>query len=98
MTRQASTARTMALVTLVFAVLGLPCHAAAQWAQRSSIEGVVTDQQGGVVVGAAVTLRSDRLLGGAQVATTDGQGRYRFSRLPKAIEATSSCPSRRHTR
>jgi hypothetical protein len=91
MTRQASTARTMALVTLVFAVLGLPCHAAAQWAQRSSIEGVVTDQQGGVVVGAAVTLRSDRLLGGAQVATTDGQGRYRFSRLlPGSYALTAS--------
>ena len=36
----------------------------AQSAQRSSIEGIVMDQQGAVVVDATVTLSGDRLLGG----------------------------------
>ena len=78
----------MRTVTLVLALLGSlmwPMRTSAQSAQRSSIEGVVTDQQGAVVVGASVTLSGDRLLGGTRAVTTDREGRYRFGGLLPGI-------------
>ena len=75
--------RTMhtAVVLVAWFVTCPSLPAAAQSAQRSSIEGVVIDQQGGVVGGATVTLSGDRLLGGTRSATTDQAGRYRFGGL-----------------
>lgn len=65
--------------------------ALAQSAQRSSIEGVVTDQQGAVVAGASVTLSGDRLLGGARTVTTDLEGRYRIGGLlPGTYDAVAT--------
>ena len=56
--------------------------ALAQSAQRSSIEGMVADQQGAVVVGATVTLSGDRLLGGTRAVTTDHEGKVPIWRAP----------------
>jgi hypothetical protein len=53
----------------------------AQTAQRSAIEGAVTDAGAAVIVGASVTLSGERLIGGRQAVETDERGRYRFRGL-----------------
>jgi len=83
----------LALLSLVAAAVVAPIPLAAQSAQRSSIEGVVTDQQAAVIVGATVRLSGDRLLGGGRSVATDEAGRYRFSGLlpgTYAVAATAS--------
>ena len=49
----------------------------------ASIEGVVKDQQGGVLPGVTVTLRNVDS-GVARPSTTEADGRYRFLALPPA--------------
>ena len=44
----------------------------------TSLYGIVKDPSGAVVPGAQITVRNEET-GGAQVATTDAQGRYRFA-------------------
>jgi hypothetical protein len=44
----------------------------------TSLYGIVKDQSGAVVQGARVTVRNEET-GSSQMATTDGQGRYRFN-------------------
>lgn len=58
---------------VILCVFGLTGPLAAQSVE---VTGTVTDQQRGVIVGAAVTLRAGTT---EQNATTDAQGRYRFS-------------------
>ena len=50
--------------------------------QTGSIAGIVTDSSNAVMPGVTVTLAGDKLIGGAQVQTTDASGAYRFDRLP----------------
>lgn len=83
--------RTALLAFAVILALMWPTPALAQSAQRSSIEGLVTDQQGAVVVGATVTLSGDRLLGGTRTTATDHAGRYRFGGLlPGTYDAVAT--------
>ena len=67
------------LVSAVIAVLAI-LPASAQFAQRSSISGTVTDQSGAVVPNASVTLTD---LDQKKVTTkqTNGSGQYTFTQL-----------------
>jgi outer membrane receptor protein involved in Fe transport len=49
--------------------------------QTGSIAGAVTDSSNAVLPGVTVTLTGEKLIGGAQVQTTDTTGTYRFDRL-----------------
>jgi hypothetical protein len=65
--------------SLVLAVLILVVPVGPLWAQtRSTVAGKVSDGSGAVLPGVTVTLESPELIGGAQVATTDAAGGYRF--------------------
>jgi hypothetical protein len=70
-------------VTLWFLCLLLmaPGSAAGQ-ALTGSLSGTVKDEQGGVLVGAAVGLSSPVLLGGDVRTTTNDRGQWRFAMLP----------------
>jgi carboxypeptidase family protein len=50
--------------------------------QTGSIAGTVSDTSNAILPGATVTLTGEKLIGGAQVQTTDASGTYRFDRLP----------------
>jgi len=66
----------------VFVMLALALAAPLATAQTSgSVSGVITDETGAVLPGAAVTVSGPRLQG-VRTATTDAQGRYRFSNIP----------------
>ena len=63
----------LGLVALVAMLLVAP----AAWAQQTgSIAGQVTDTTGGALPGVTVEVSSPALIGGTQVAFTDGEGRY----------------------
>jgi hypothetical protein len=68
-------------ITAVFFILELLiCPAWAQFSQRSSISGIVTDTTNAVIPGAKVTLKDlDRSRDSS--TTTDDAGRYSFSNL-----------------
>ena len=72
---------TVVRVTLCLCLIGIGTSASAQ-VQTGSIVGAVSDESGAVLPGVLVTLGGDRLIGGAQTATTDANGSYRFDRLP----------------
>ena len=83
--------RFAALVTFVASATCTAPTLSAQSAQRSSIEGVVTDQQGAVIVSATVRLSGDRVLGGERSVVSDDAGRYRFAGLlPGTYAVTAS--------
>ena len=66
----------------VFVMLALALAAPLATAQTSgSVSGVITDETGAVLPGAAVNVSGPRLQG-VRTATTDAQGRYRFSNIP----------------
>jgi hypothetical protein len=69
---------------VIVACLALFPGAALAHAQATtgSITGSVTDASGGVLPGVSVSLTGERLIGGAQLQTTDASGNYRFDRLP----------------
>ncbi len=69
------------LTLLSALVLGLAPAAWAQSKTTSAITGTVKGQDGGVVVGAAVTLASPQMIGGARSATTNAKGEYRFPEI-----------------
>ena len=69
------------VIVACMAVLFGASPARAQ-ATTGSITGSVTDSSGGALPGVSVTLNGERLIGGAQLQTTDGGGNYRFDRLP----------------
>ena len=71
----------LALITL-FSAIG---H--AQF--RAAIQGVVTDNSGGVVAGATVTL-TNKETGQAQTTQSNDDGFYRFSALPPALYSVSA--------
>src|SRR5215471_10872733 len=60
----------------------LAAASAGAQVQTGSIAGAVTDASNAVMPGVTVTLTGDKLIGGAQVQTTDASGAYRFDRLP----------------
>lgn len=65
---------------LTCVVFGLVCAAAPVFAQRASLQGQVTDQNGAIVVGAKVTARPAN--GQVKTTTTDNGGFYSFANLP----------------
>ena len=69
-------------VVLVCLCAVLAARGAQAQVQTGSIAGIVTDSSNAVMPGVTVTLSGDKLIGGAQVQTTDASGAYRFDRLP----------------
>ena len=79
-------ARLLLVLSLLFS--SMPLNAFAQTATTSRITGQVTDAQGGVVVGATVTL-TDKSTRAAKTVTTNEEGRYVFASLdPGAYDLT----------
>lgn len=71
----------MALFLFLFTSLLIPLAAHAQY--RASIQGVVTDSQGGVIPAAQLTL-INTATNEKQVRTSNGEGVYNFNALPAA--------------
>jgi len=71
---------TMSLLALCLALFTMGA-ALAQSSTTGSIEGTVTDPQGGVIGGATVTVSGPNLIR-AQTAQTDDSGRYQVLNLP----------------
>src|SRR4051812_22728999 len=71
---------TMSLLALCLALLTMGA-AMAQSSTTGSIEGSVTDPQGGIVRGATVTVEGPNLIR-AQTAQTDDSGHYQILNLP----------------
>lgn len=71
------------LLRSLVAVLLLPVLAAPAAAQTTtgSLQGKVVDTSGAVLPGATVELSGQAQIGGAQTATTDRAGEFRFQRL-----------------
>ena len=72
----------LGLITLVCAFLLAPAAVAQD---TGGIGGQVTDTTGGALPGVTVEVSSPALIGGAQVAFTDGEGRYLVTNLPAAL-------------
>jgi hypothetical protein len=74
------TRRTLLLVS----ALGVLCSVRPAHAQVSTgtIAGVIEDAGGAVLPGVSVSLAGERLIGGTATQVTDGNGAYRFDRLP----------------
>src|SRR5206468_399886 len=72
-----------ALLLVPVLLLAFITVAIAQPPNTSELRGTVTDQTGGVVVGATVTIRDDA--GQTSETMTDGQGRYVFRQLRPAV-------------
>jgi hypothetical protein len=72
----------------VFAACAVFLAVAAHAQYRASIQGVVTDPQGGVVSGATLTL-TNLETNQKQTATTDGNGIYNFNALPPSQYAVA---------
>ena len=73
--------RAVRLVLLVALVLALAPGVWAQSKTTSAITGTVKGQDGGVVVGAAVTLASPQMIGGARSQVTNAKGQFRFPEI-----------------
>ena len=69
----------LGLIALAAMLLVAP---AASAQQTGGIAGQVTDTTGGALPGVTVEVSSPALIGGTQVAFTDGEGRYLASNLP----------------
>lgn len=70
------------LWTWIWALVAVAAVASAQGPVSGSLQGRVRDAQGGALPGATVTVRSEALIGGQQVTTSDASGNYRFPSLP----------------
>jgi hypothetical protein len=78
-----SIAKRLAVAGALLVVLGLDCR--PSWAQfASAIEGTVTDQSGGVVPAATVTITNEAT-GVSQTGATTSAGYYRFPALPGGV-------------
>lgn len=78
---------------VLVALLAWCGSAAAQTAQRSTIEGVVMDADGATIAGATLTLSGSRVLGGSRKTATDEAGRYRFAELlPGSYDVEAAAP------
>ena len=71
----------MAVALLAALCVVSPRDLLAQGRQTSTLEGTVRDTSAAVLPGVAVTVSSPTNVGGAQTATTDAQGQYRFTNL-----------------
>ncbi len=69
------------LAVIAFLALFAPATPAHGQIEQGRLTGVVTDAQGAVLPGVAVTARSAALIG-LQTSTTESDGRYRFPSLP----------------
>jgi hypothetical protein len=67
---------------LMCALYVLAAATAHAQVQTGSVAGIATDSSNAVMPGVTVTLTGDKLIGGAQVQTTDATGAFRFDRLP----------------
>ncbi|MGA9773234.1 MAG: carboxypeptidase-like regulatory domain-containing protein [Blastocatellia bacterium] len=70
-------------VSILMSLL-LSLQAFAQTATTSSISGLVTDSEGGVIANAAVTLK-DKVTNQERTATTNDEGRYVFANIDAGV-------------
>jgi hypothetical protein len=70
------------VTALIILTIGATSNVMAQARTTSVLVGTVTDDTGGVLPGATVTIQSPNLVGGTQTTVTDGDGSYRFPALP----------------
>ncbi|HEX4823755.1 MAG TPA: TonB-dependent receptor [Candidatus Polarisedimenticolaceae bacterium] len=70
--------RLAAVACLLFA---MHAGAFAQSKTTSAITGMVRGQDGGAIIGAAVTIESPQLIGGARSTATDAKGGFRFPEI-----------------
>lgn len=74
---------------LTLIVLAVACvavtPAAAQFVSTASIDGAVSDENGGRLPGVTVTIASPALQVAQMTEVTDAQGRYRFVQLPGGV-------------
>jgi hypothetical protein len=68
---------------LVVALLSAAAPGFAQNITSSTIDGVVTDESGGLLPGVTVTITSPALQVPSMTMASDSQGRYRFIDLPR---------------
>ena len=68
---------------LVVALLSAAAPGFAQNITSSTIDGVVTDESGGLLPGVTVTITSPALQVASMTMASDSQGRYRFIDLPR---------------
>lgn len=81
--------KTLSLVRLTFSLAALTVFSTVALAQfRAGIQGVVTDNAGGTVAGATVTLTSKET-NQTQTVTTSDAGFYRFSALAPGLYSLS---------
>ena len=84
--------------TAVLLVLVLGCVVAVAAAQSVEVRGVVTDETGGLIAGAMVTLTDARAA--RTTTTTSPEGRYQMvtrsrGRMTLTVQATGFAPSTR---
>ncbi len=72
------------------ALLALVAWTAANAQQQgATLDGTVTDEQGGVLPGVTVTIAGPTLIGGSRVTLTGDGGRYQFRNVPPGTYAVS---------
>ena len=76
--------RRLAAIVIAGVTWGLATHPSAAQGQTASLDGRVTDEQDGALVGATVAAVSS-LLPRPEIAITDGVGAYRFTSLPAGV-------------
>ncbi len=79
----------MTWLRVICLTLAWTAAAAAQTPFSSGFTGTVRDSTAAVLPGAEVTISAPTLVGGAQTATTDSRGEYRFGLLPPGVYAVS---------
>ena len=72
-------------VTLALCLVALVSSGAAFAATTSRLTGEVFDNDGTAMPGVTIQISSDKLIGGAQIAIADGEGRFTFNLLPVGI-------------
>jgi hypothetical protein len=77
--------RVLGMALLGALLFALTPGARAQSKTTSAITGTVKGQDGGIVIGATVTIESPQLIGGARSAVTSEQGRFRFPEIAPGI-------------
>jgi hypothetical protein len=68
--------------SVLIAIVLMACTGVALAATTSRMTGTVQDDQGLPLPGVTVQISSDKLIGGPQVAVTDGNGSFVFNLLP----------------